>query len=67
MMSDQQSEKARRLQEESPLLSIRELASMLQVSTRTISRMKSEGSLPKPIFIGRLVRWKRKDIEAWLN
>jgi len=48
------------------LITIEELSKILKVSTRTISRLKSEGRLPQPITIGRLVRWRRSDIETWL-
>lgn len=52
---------------ETTLLTTQELADLLKVSTRTISRMKSAGELPEPVMIGRLVRWKRADIETWLS
>jgi len=48
------------------LLSAAQLAKELSISTRTISRLASSGKLPKPIAIGRSVRWRRDDIVSWL-
>lgn len=49
-----------------PLLTVRQLADLLQVSTRTIWRMQSAGDLPEPVRISRSVRWRRSDIDYWL-
>lgn len=51
----------------SPLLTVRQLAELLQVSTRTVWRMQSAGELPEPIRISHRVRWRRDDVEEWLR
>ena len=43
-----------------------ELAKLLQVSLRHVNALNSSGRLPKPIRLGRSVRWARKELEAWL-
>ena len=43
-----------------------DIAAFLQVSTRTVWRLTSSRSLPKPLRIGRTVRWRRSDIEDWI-
>lgn len=48
------------------LLSVIQLADLLQLSTRTIWRMRSASQLPKPLQLGGSVRWRREDIEKWI-
>ncbi len=43
-----------------------ELARMLGVSLRHVWRQSSAGKLPKPLKIGKCVRWTRSEIEDWL-
>lgn len=44
-----------------------EIAHCLQVSVRTIWRLKAKGDLPKAVHVGRAVRWKRSDILEWIE
>ena len=48
------------------LWTVKDLAAALKLGTRTIWRMVSTGTLPEPIRFGRLARWRRTTIEAWL-
>ena len=50
----------------SPLMTVNQLAELLQVSTRTIWRMRSSGQLPSPVHVGGNVRWRSVDLENWL-
>ncbi|QDT53855.1 Helix-turn-helix domain protein [Caulifigura coniformis] len=50
-----------------PLLSIKDLCVITGVCRRTIHRIRKAGELPEPIRIGRRPRWRREDIDAWLN
>lgn len=43
------------------------LAQMLGLSVRTIRRLDAAGKLPRPIKIGGAVRWRRAEIELWLE
>lgn len=36
------------------------------ISTRTIRRLDQQGRLPRPIRVGRAVRWRRTEIVAWV-
>lgn len=45
----------------------KQVAELLQVSTRTLWRMRSAGSLPTPVRLGAAVRWRRDEIEAWIQ
>ncbi|MBS0263432.1 MAG: helix-turn-helix domain-containing protein [Planctomycetes bacterium] len=54
--------------EEGPLLiTARQLADKLQISTRTLWRMLSAERLPAPIRVGGIVRWRANDIERWIS
>ena len=48
------------------LLSVKQVAEALGVGERTIWRLSATGQLPEPIRIGRLRRWRRSTLEAWL-
>src|SRR5690606_16763111 len=49
------------------LITADELANLLGLSTRTVWRMHSAGRLPAPIKLGRAVRWRHKEIHAWIE
>lgn len=48
------------------LISATELAELLQVSTRTLWRLRSAGKLIKPIKIGGSTRWRLDEVENWI-
>lgn len=49
------------------LLTAQQLAKLLQVSTRTIWRLRSAGQLPQPIELGGSIRWNRDAVHRWIN
>lgn len=50
-----------------PLLSIAELAKILNVGRRTVERMISGGEIPRSdIRIGKLPRWNSTTVAAWI-
>jgi excisionase family DNA binding protein len=49
------------------LMTVEELASYLQVSASTIYCWNYEGTGPAPIRVGRWVRYRRADVEVWLD
>lgn len=49
------------------LLSARDLRKALGVSAGTLYRWMSDGSFPPQIHIGSLARWKRADVDAWIQ
>ena len=48
-------------------MSATDLAEQLGVSLRHLRRLDSAGKLPKPIRLGRSVRWQVAEIENWLD
>lgn len=48
------------------LLTAVQLAELLNISERTLYRLKSRGSLPAPIQLGGSIRWRRTEILQWV-
>jgi excisionase family DNA binding protein len=48
------------------LLDVRAVAKLLDCSPRHVYRLSDGGSMPSPVRLGALVRWRRQDIETWL-
>jgi predicted DNA-binding transcriptional regulator AlpA len=57
-----QVDKARR-----PLITVEQFAEVLQVSVRTVWRLRRSGHVPASIKIAGTVRWRTIDIERWVN
>jgi excisionase family DNA binding protein len=49
------------------LLTVRQVADLLQVSVSTIERMTRRGEGPPSVKFGRSRRWLRRDVERWLQ
>ena len=47
-------------------ITVDQLATMLQVSSRTVWRMRSGGQVPTPVRICGSVRWRLDDVRAWI-
>jgi excisionase family DNA binding protein len=52
---------------QSELITAIQFAQLLNVSERTLYRLKSSGRLPKPIELGGLVRWRLTEIHRWID
>ena len=42
------------------------VAALLNVSQRHVHRMDALGQVPKPIRLGRTVRWNHEEIKEWI-
>lgn len=49
------------------LMSIDDLAALIQVPVKTVYNWRTEGKGPKGIKLGKYVRFRRVDVEAWLD
>ena len=49
------------------LLTIRDVARLLQCSPRTVHRLKVTGQLPAAVRVRSLLRWRRSDIESFVS
>ena len=49
------------------LLTLDDVADVLRVSARTVSRLVKSGDLPAGMKIGTSRRWKHSELDAWLN
>jgi prophage regulatory protein len=48
------------------LLSAEKVAELLDISVRTLSRLRAGRQIPSPIRVGGSVRWRIKDLETWI-
>jgi excisionase family DNA binding protein len=44
-----------------------ELAERLKIKTRTLQDWRSSGQGPSFIRVGRVIRYRKSDVEDWLN
>jgi len=49
------------------LITAKSLAGILSISERTVWNFDSEGRLPEPLRLGRIVRWRMKEIDEWIT
>ncbi|MCB9914841.1 MAG: helix-turn-helix domain-containing protein [Planctomycetes bacterium] len=49
-----------------PLLRARDVAERLGVDAKTVRRWGRDGTLPAPLHIGGVNRWRTEAIDAWL-
>jgi excisionase family DNA binding protein len=49
------------------LMTQQDLAAYLGCNVRTLRRWGHEGRIPHPISIGRVQRWRRADVDRWLE
>ena len=49
------------------LLSVGDLAELLQIDPKTVRRWREAGKLPPGIEIGGIVRWRSENVDAWLE
>ncbi|SFI70331.1 DNA binding domain-containing protein, excisionase family [Planctomicrobium piriforme] len=49
------------------MFTAKQVADILNVSTRTVHRLRSSRELPSPVEFGGNVRWRRSVIESWIS
>lgn len=49
------------------LITVDQVANLLQVSERTVWRMRSGGDIPAPVRVAGNVRWRLGEIKDWIN
>ena len=49
------------------LLGVNDVAKLLDCSPRHVYRLADGGRMPKPLKLGALVRWRRAEIDAWVE
>jgi len=52
---------------EMELIKIQEVAKLLTCSMRHVHRMADAGRMPRPIKLGRIIRWRRVAILEWIE
>ena len=58
-----------RAEEQIPALTVnaKQASAMLNVSVRQLWRLNSTGRVPRPIRLGHCVRWRRAELEAFVQ
>ena len=49
------------------MLTVHDVARMLNCSARTVYRLTDSGRIPRPVKLGAMVRWPREVVEAWIG
>lgn len=49
------------------LLNVKDVARLLCVSVRQVWRLRSAGSLPEPVKVGKSVRWSADIVGVWID
>jgi predicted DNA-binding transcriptional regulator AlpA len=52
---------------QSELVDVNAVAALIGASARTVRRLADWGRMPRPISLGRMVRWQRSVIEEWIR
>jgi len=59
--------KPRKISEQSLLIDVHSVATLLACSARHVWRLADSGRMPRPFKIGALSRWDRATIERWVS
>lgn len=51
----------------SELLDVNAVAALIGASSRTVRRLADWGRMPRPVSLGRMIRWQRSVIEEWIR
>ncbi len=55
-----------RSDQDAVLLTVQQVAKLINCSTRHVRRLADRGAMPHPVRIGTLIRWRRDEIERWV-
>ena len=48
------------------LLNLNQVCAKLNLSRRSVYRLKDAGRMPQPLRLGRALRWRAADLEEWI-
>ena len=49
------------------LLDVLQVSKIVRCSPRTVRRLADRGVMPRPVNLGRLVRWRKKEVVRWIE
>ena len=49
------------------LVGSKQVARMLNVSTKTVNRLRRRGKMPQAIQVGGSIRWRLEEVERWVR
>ena len=53
--------------QEIELLTVPDVAELCNISTETVRRLSDSGSMPKPVRLGRLIRYRKQELTDWIK
>lgn len=56
----------RAAEQSSATYDVNAIAELFGCSSRHVRRLADSGAMPRPLHIGRLIRWRKADIDTWL-
>ena len=65
MMAELKDERSKGV--DAAMLTVHDVARMLNCSARTVYRLTDAGRMPRPVKLGALVRWRRENVENWIS
>ncbi len=54
-------------EDDSALVDAREAARLCRISPPMLYKLNADGKMPPPIRLGKLMRWRRKEIVEWIE
>ena len=66
-MRTKKANKTETSQDNKLLLTVGQVAEILGICERTVWRLHDSGQMPDCVRLGRSVRWRKSDIEAWVG
>lgn len=52
--------------DDASLLDVHAVGALFSCSPRTVSRLSDAGRIPRPVRLGALARWSRRELEEWI-
>jgi predicted DNA-binding transcriptional regulator AlpA len=52
---------------DSVCIDVEDLSTLLKKSRATLHRYRAQGKLPKPLGLGKGLRWRLSEIQAWIE
>lgn len=49
------------------LLTARDVAGVLKITTRQVFKLRSSGRMPAPVKVGRSTRWRASELAGWVE
>jgi excisionase family DNA binding protein len=55
------------MSDDEKMIKVKDVAEKIKVNRSTVYKLLSAGKIPSPVKIGRSVRWRLAEINAWIS